>query len=393
LIATQRSSTMRREVHVRYRTFGRLDWKPSALGFGAMRLPMLDGDYGKIDENLATRMVRTAIDRGVNYVDTAWPYHNEQSERFLGRCLRDGYRDRVRLATKMPAWLVETPDDFDRFLDEQLRRLETESVDFYLLHGLNRVQWPKLYDLGVLDWAEGAMKDGRIGHLGFSFHDDLDTFQKIVKAYNWAFCQIQYNFMDVEFQAGREGLRYAAERGLAVIVMEPLRGGSLTRPAPREVAKLWDSAPTKRSQAEWALQWVWNDPDVSLVLSGMSAMSHVEENLASAERSAVGSLSESELRLVDRVRDAYRALAPIPCTSCRYCQPCPNDVAIPRIFELYNDATAYGDLDRSRVGYARFMKPEHRADRCVACGACESACPQRIEIIAWLKKAHAVLAP
>ena len=168
---------MRREVHVRYRTFGRLDWKPSALGFGAMRLPMLDGDYGKIDENLATRMVRTAIDRGVNYVDTAWPYHNEQSERFLGRCLRDGYRDRVRLATKMPAWLVETPDDFDRFLDEQLRRLETESVDFYLLHGLNRVQWPKLYDLGVLDWAEGAMKDGRFGHLGFSFHDDLDTFQ------------------------------------------------------------------------------------------------------------------------------------------------------------------------------------------------------------------------
>jgi hypothetical protein len=338
-------------------------------------------------------MVRTAIDRGVNYVDTAWPYHSEQSERFLGRCLRDGYRERIRLATKMPSWLVETPDDFDRFLDEQLRRLETESVDFYLLHGLNRVQWPKLRDLGVLDWAEGVMEDGRIGHLGFSFHDDLDTFRKIVDAYDWDFCQIQYNFMDTAFQAGREGLRYAAERGLAVIVMEPLRGGSLTRPAPREVAKLWDSAPTKRSQVEWALQWVWNDPDVSLVLSGMSAMHHVEENLASAERSAVGSLDEGELRLVDRVRDAYRALAPIPCTNCRYCQPCPNDVAIPRIFELYNDATAYGDLERGRVGYARFMKPEHRADRCVACGTCESACPQGIEIIAWLKQAHAVLAP
>jgi len=172
---------------MRYRTFGRLDWKPSALGFGAMRLPMLDGDYGKIDEDLATRMVRTAIDRGVNYVDTAWPYHSEQSERFLGRCLRDGYRERTRLATKMPSWLVETPDDFDRFLDEQLRRLETESVDFYLLHGLNRVQWPKLRDLGVLDWAEGVMEDGRIGHLGFSFHDDLDTFRKIVDACDWAF--------------------------------------------------------------------------------------------------------------------------------------------------------------------------------------------------------------
>lgn len=378
---------------MRYRTFGRLDWKPSALGFGAMRLPMLDGDDGRIDEDLATRMVRTAIDRGVNYVDTAWPYHSGESERFLGRCLRDGYRERIRLATKLPSWLVETPDDFDRFLDEQQRRLETETIDFYLLHGLNRVQWPKLCDLGVLDWAEGAMKDGRIGHLGFSFHDDLDTFQKIVKTYGWDFCQIQYNFMDVDFQAGREGLRHAAERGLAVIVMEPLRGGSLTRPAPREVAKLWNSAATKRSQAEWALQWVWNDPDVSLVLSGMSAMHHVEENLASAERSAVGSLSEGELRLVDRVRDAYRALAPIPCTNCRYCQPCPNDVAIPRIFELYNDATAYGDLDRARVGYERFMKPEHRADRCVACGACESACPQGIEIISWLKKAHAVLAP
>jgi hypothetical protein len=378
---------------MQYRSFGRLEWRPSALGFGAMRLPMLDGDHGKIDEDLATRMVRTAVDRGVNYVDTAWPYHSEQSERFLGRCLRDGYRERTRLATKMPSWLVETADDFDRFLDEQLRRLETDSVDFYLLHGLNRVQWPKLHDLGVLDWAEGAMKDGRIGHLGFSFHDDLDTFQKIVRTYDWGLCQIQYNFMDVEFQAGREGLRYAAERGLAVIVMEPLRGGSLTRPAPREVAELWDSAPTKRSQADWALQWVWNDPDVSLVLSGMSAISHVEENLASAERSAAGSLDEGELRLVDRVRDAYRALAPIPCTNCRYCQPCPSDVAIPRIFELYNDATAYGDLERGRVGYARFMKPEHRADRCVACGACESACPQRIEIIAWLKKAHAVLAP
>jgi predicted aldo/keto reductase-like oxidoreductase len=378
---------------MRYRTFGRLDWQPSALGFGAMRLPRLDSDPSKIDEALATRMVRTAIDRGVNYVDTAWPYHSEQSERFLGRCLRDGYRERIRLATKMPSWLVETADDFDRFLDEQLHRLDTDSVDFYLLHGLNRVQWPKLRDLGVLEWAERATRDGRVGHLGFSFHDDLDTFRKIVDAFDWTLCQIQYNFMDVGFQAGREGLDYAAARGLAVIVMEPLRGGSLARPAPREVAKLWDSAPTRRSQAEWALQWVWSQAEVSLALSGMSTMDHVEENLASADRSAVGLLGEDELRLVDRVRDAYRALAPIPCTNCRYCQPCPQDVAIPRVFELYNDATAYSDLERARVGYARFMKPEHRADRCVACGACESACPQGIEIIAWLKKAHAALAP
>ncbi len=378
---------------MQYRSFGRLDWRPSALGFGAMRLPTIDGDHGKIDEDLATRMVRAAIDHGVNYVDTAWPYHSEQSERFLGRCLRDGYRERTRLATKMPSWLVETPDDFDRFLDEQLRRLETETIDFYLLHALDKERWPKLRDLGVREWAERVRRDGRIGQFGFSFHDDVETFRGIVDAHDWGLCQIQYNFVDADFQAGREGLRYAAARGLAVIVMEPLRGGSLARPAPRQVAKLWDSAPTKRSQADWALQWVWSDPAVSLALSGMSTMEQVEENLASADRSGIGSLREADLRLVERVRDAYRTLAPIPCTNCRYCQPCPQGVDIPHVFALYNDATAYDDLPRSRVGYARFMKPEHRADRCVACGACESACPQGIEIIAWLRKAHAVLAP
>jgi hypothetical protein len=380
---------------MQYRSFGRLDWKPSALGFGAMRLPTLGGDHATIDEELATRMIRTAIDAGVNYVDTAWPYHNEQSERFLGRCLRGGYRSRVRLATKLPTWLVEKREDFDRFLDEQRRRLETETIDFYLLHGLGRLQWTKLYDLGVLDWAERARHEGRIGIVGFSFHDSLAAFRDIVDAYDWTFCQIQYNFMDTGFQAGTEGLRYAAKRGLGVVVMEPLRGGSLTRPAPREVAALWETASIQRSQADWALQWVWNDPDVSLVLSGMTAMSHVEENLASAERSGVGTLRDDELRLVDRVRDAYRALAPIPCTTCRYCLPCPQGVAIPRVFSFYNDAMAYGDLARLSAQYAndRFMKPESRADRCVACGACEAACPQDVEIIEWLKKAHATLMP
>ncbi|MEN6369725.1 MAG: aldo/keto reductase [Thermotogota bacterium] len=378
---------------MRYRTFGRLDWQPSALGFGTMRLPILNDDHSKIDEALATRMVHTAIDGGVNYVDTAWPYHDGQSERFLGRCLRGGYRERVRVATKMPSWLVEKAEDFDRFLDEQRRRLETETIDFYLLHALNGITWPKLRDLGVREWAERAKHEGRIEHFGFSFHDNLTAFREIVDAHNWDFCQIQYNYMDVEFQAGREGLRYAAKRGLGVIVMEPLRGGSLTRPAPREVATFWESASTKRSQADWALQWIWNDPDVSLLLSGMSAMSHVEENLRSAERSGVGSLHDEELRLVDRVRSAYVALAPIPCTNCRYCQPCPHGVAIPRVFSFYNNAMAYGDLARLSAQYTNdeFMKPENRADHCVACGACESACPQEIGIIEWLKKAHAAM--
>jgi predicted aldo/keto reductase-like oxidoreductase len=376
---------------VKYRSFGRLDWRPSALGFGAMRLPTIGGDATKIDEELAARMIRTAIDAGVNYLDTAWPYHGEQSEPFVGRCLQDGYRDRIRLATKMPVWLVEKPADFDRYLDEQLMRLQTDRIDFYLFHGLNKDRWSAIRNLDVLDWAEGAIADGRIGHLGFSFHDDLAVFKKIVDACDWAFCQIMYNYMDVEFQAGREGLRYAASKGLAVVIMEPLRGGSLTQPAPGPVAKLWESATTWRTQADWALQWLWNQPEVSLVLSGMTSLEHVEENVASAGRSGVGTLTAEELGLVEQVRDAYRALSPIPCTDCRYCQPCANGVDIPGVFSNYNSAIMYGDHARYRMAYNRFMDAEKRADNCVECGECESVCPQQIEIIDWLKKAHAFL--
>jgi len=377
---------------MQYRSFGRLDWRPSALGFGAMRLPTIGDDPAKIDEELATRMIRTAIDAGVSYVDTAWPYHREQSEPFVGRCLQDGYRDKVRLATKMPTWLIEKPADFDRYLDEQLKRLRTDWIDFYLLHGLNRDRWAALRGLNVFDWAERAIGEGRIGHLGFSFHDELTVFKEIVDAYDWTFCQIMYNYMDVSFQAGQEGLAYAASKGLAVVIMEPLRGGSLTQPAPKPVAEALANAPTQRSQADWALQWLWNQPEVSLVLSGMSAMEHVEENVASAERSGVGTLSDGELWLIDRVRDAYRTLSPIPCTDCQYCQPCPSGVAIPSIFSTYNNAMMYGDHVRYRTSYNRFMGAERRADNCVECGQCESVCPQQIEIIDWLKVAHAFLA-
>jgi predicted aldo/keto reductase-like oxidoreductase len=244
---------------MQYRTFGKLDWKPSALGFGAMRLPTTEGDPPQIDEAQATRMVRTTIDQGVNYVDTAYPYHNHQSEPFLGRALQDGYRERVKLATKMPSWLVEKADDFDRYFDEQLERLQTDRIDFYLLHTLNDRHWPKLRDLGVLGWAKKAIAHGRIGHLGFSFHDTYEVFQEIVDATDlWTFCQIQYNFMDVEYQAGTKGLQYAASKGLAVVVMEPIRGGHLSKNVPPVIQAIWDEAPVKRAPAERALQWVWN---------------------------------------------------------------------------------------------------------------------------------------
>ena len=376
---------------MQYRTFGKLDWKPSALGFGAMRLPILDNDSGKIDEELATRMIRTAIDAGVNYVDTAWPYHKGQSEPLVGRSLQDGYRDKVKLATKMTANLISETADFDKILNRQLERLQTDHIDFYLLHALNKTVWPKVRDLDVLDWAERAIASGRIGHLGFSFHDELPVFKEIIDAYDWTFCQIMYNYMDIEFQAGREGLRYATDKGMAVIVMEPLRGGSLTQKASAEVAALWKSAETKRTQADWALQWVWNQPEVSLVLSGMSEMRHVEENLVSASKSGVGTLSPEELDLVERVSQAYRSLSPIPCTNCQYCMPCPSGVNIPRIFSIYNAYKMYGDEEGAKRIYNQFMKPENRADQCVECGQCEQACPQQIGIIDWLKTAHAFL--
>ncbi|MBE0636812.1 aldo/keto reductase [Candidatus Bipolaricaulota bacterium] len=377
---------------MQYRTFGKLDWEPSALGFGAMRLPILDGDSSKIDEPLATRMIRTAIDAGVNYVDTAWPYHQQQSEPFVGRVLQDGYRDKVKLATKLPSWLIKEAADFDKHLNIQLERLQTDTIDFYLLHGLNKTAWPNLRDLGVLAWAEKAIASGRIQYLGFSFHDDLSVFKEIVDANDWTFCQIMYNYMDTHFQAGEEGLAYAANKGLAVVVMEPLRGGSLTRPAPQPVADLWAGASTQRSQADWALQWVWNNPKVSLLLSGMTEMQHVEENLVSASKSGVGLLSPDELDLVDRVSKAYRSLSPIPCTDCKYCMPCPSGVAIPRIFSLYNAVQMYGDDANAKRSYNLFMSPENRADQCVECGQCEEACPQQIKIIEWLKTCHSFLA-
>ena len=372
-----------------YRTFGSLDWKPSALGFGAMRLPVIDKDPSRIDENEAIRMIRYAIDHGVNYVDTAYPYHRETSELLVGRALQNGYREKVKLATKLPCWKVETPEDFDKYLNTQLERLQTDHIDFYLLHALNKDIWSKMVDLNILERAEKALDDGRICYLGFSFHDEYEVFKEIVDAYDWTFCQIQYNYMDVEYQAGTKGLQYAASKGLAVVIMEPIRGGQLACPPP-SVEDLWDTAPVQRSPAEWALQWVWNQPEASVVLSGMSTMEQVVQNVVSADRSRPGLLTEEELNLIGRVRDAYTELCPIPCTNCEYCLPCPNGVRIPHIFEIYNEAIMYNNLEGSQRSYS-FMKEEGKADKCVQCGECEEKCPQQLEIRELLTKAHEML--
>jgi predicted aldo/keto reductase-like oxidoreductase len=248
-------------------------------------------------------------------------------------------------------------------------------------------------DMGVIKWAEGAIADGRIGHLGFSFHDDLPAFKDIVDGYDkWTMCQIQYNYMDIDSQAGTEGLKYAASRGLAVAVMEPLKGGKLTKEPPQRVKELLAKAPRQRSLAELALQWVWDQPEVSIALSGMTTMAQVEENVALGERSAGNALTAEELKLIDCIRDIYNESSPVPCTKCRYCMPCPNGINIPRIFDLYNEVFMYNETRVPLLFYSMLPEAE-QADHCTECGECDELCPQNIEISEWLKKAHDLLGP
>ena len=381
---------------MQYRKFGKLDWEVSVLGFGAMRLPIADRETGKVDEAESIRMMRYALDHGVNYIDTAYFYHGGHSEVIVGQALKDGYREKVKVATKLPVRLVEDYKDFDRYFNEQLERLQMEKIDFYLLHGLNGKSWPKVRDLGLLRWAERAMGDGRFDHLGFSFHDDFDAFKGIIDDYdNWTLSQIQYNYMDVEHQAGRRGLEYAVSKGLAAVIMEPIRGGRLGNEPPEAIAKLWASAPKKRTPADWALQWVWNQPEVSVALSGMSTMEQVVENVASAERSGPNTLTADEVGLIERVREAYKEQKPIPCTNCGYCMPCPNGVEISHIFAVYNEAMMYNDPRTARFRYRGpgGFKEEQRADQCTECGECLEKCPQEIDIPDWLEKVHKFLGP
>jgi predicted aldo/keto reductase-like oxidoreductase len=348
---------------------------------------------GQIDERRATEMLRHAIDNGVNYVDTGYFYHDGQSERFLGRALKDGYRQRVHLATKLPSGPVNTADDLDRILDEQLQKLQTDQVDSYLLHGMNQRSWPKVRDLGVLEWSERARSDGRIGHFGFSFHDTLETFKEIIDSYDgWAFCQIQYNYVDTDVQAGTEGLRYAADRGLAVVVMEPIRGGRLAV-LPQPVLEILDQLEPRRTPAAMALHWVWNYREVSVALSGMSTMQQVVENLSSAEQAGVGTLSDHDLAIYEQARAKYRELCPIPCTECRYCLPCPNGVFIPANLALYNQAKLLGQLDEAKRRYAWFANRDRdmSAGACIQCCECEERCPQQIAIHEWMPEVGALL--
>lgn len=374
-----------------YRKFGKLDFQVSNLGFGCMRFPVLDNDNGKIDEVEAIRMLRYAIDNGVNYVDTAYPYHQGNSEPLVAKALKDGYREKVKLATKLPVWLCKTYEDFDKYLNEQLEKLETEYVDFYLLHSLSKKSWTNAKDLGVLDFLDRALWDGRIKYAGFSFHDDIDTFKEIVNSYDWTFCQIQLNYMDENYQAGLEGLRYAAEKELAIIIMEPIKGGKLAKEPEGDFKELWEKSRVKMTPAELALRWVWNQPEVALLLSGMSTMEQVEENIKTASTALPNSFKPNEIKLINDIKDIYNSRNKVGCTSCRYCVPCPNNIAIPNIFEIYNNYFVYDMVTWGKKAYENMINAGTDSTKCIECGQCESICPQNIEIIHHLKEADLVL--
>lgn len=374
---------------MQYRKFGALDFRVSILGFGAMRLPLKDrNDETEIDEEKALAMIHYAVDHGVNYVDTAYPYHGGKSEVLVGKALKEGYRQRVRIATKLPIWLIHSENDPERYFKEQLERLNTDHIDFYLLHALDKTRWETVLRCKVLEWAERAQRKGDIGYLGFSFHDDVLTFKRIIDAYPWTFCQMQYNYLDVDFQAGKEGLRYAASKGLAVVVMEPLKGGYLAR-VPEEASSHFAQVNPQRSPAAWALLWLWNQKEVTTVLSGMNTMRDVQENVSLADSAKEGMLTEEELQAFEDVRRIFKRAAPIPCTTCHYCVPCPQGVNIPMLFGLYNRVAQFGDRVGAERTYFAFLKETERPGSCSECGTCEEKCPQKVPIREWLEKVQA----
>jgi len=361
----------------------------SVLGFGCMRLPVQDG---RIDETKAQSMMKTAVENGINYVDTAWPYHGGTSEPFVGRALK-GLRDKVQLATKLPSWLVTKREDMDFYLNEQLKRLDTDHIDFYLLHALSAARWENLVKFDVMNFMEKARAAGKIRYICFSFHDGLDVFKKIVDAYKWDMCQIQLNFLDDGFQAGLEGLRYARGKDIGVVVMEPLKGGNLTIPMPKDLESAAKAAGyNKPTLADLGLRWVWHQPEVGMLLSGMTEPEQMEQNIASAAKGFPDNLTKEELELVKTSKALFSSRIKVPCTGCAYCKPCPNDVDITQCFNNFNNASISGSWNIQKANYIYLLggdRPERGAGACIECGVCEPKCPQNIPIRERLKEVAA----
>ncbi len=388
---------------------GSLNWEVSVLGFGTMRFPMID--QTTVNEEVAIKMIRYAIDNGVNYIDTAYPYHNGESEVIVGKALKDGYREKVYLTTKLPMWSVKNSEDFDKFLSEQIERLQTKP-DIYLFHGLTKNRFDKIIKLNLIEKMEEAKEKRLFKYTGFSFHDNFEVFKEIIDYYNWDCCQIQFNYLDVEYQAGIKGVEYAGSKNIALIIMEPIRGGKLAIPEDRldskpEIKAILDKSKVKKTMADWALKFVWNHSEVSVVLSGMSNMRQVKENIKSAKNSAINSLTKDELQTISKLRDVYDRYDLVPCTSCRYCLPCPNGVSIPWVFRLLNELGYWGEQRKERIlfFYNRMAKTseelekrlseeeevEGAASLCIQCGECLEKCPQQIDIPEIMEKVNEII--
>ena len=342
----------------------------------------------KLDETESLEMIRYAIDNGVNYIDTAYPYHDGESEIFVGKALKDGYREKVKLATKLPSWLINTREDMDKYINEQLEKLQTNVIDFYLIHSLNKKDYKRLRDNGLFDFIEKIKENKLVKHVGFSFHDTLDVFKEIVDDYDWDFTQIQYNYIDEDYQAGREGLLYAANKGLGIIIMEPLRGGSLVNNLSQGINEIIENSPVKKTAVEWAFKFLYNKKEISLVLSGMSTLEQVVDNLKIADtQGELNSMTIDEQETINKLRDEFKSKIKVNCTGCKYCIPCPAKVNIPICFELLNSSSMFDSVEKTKKDYENFLvKGNQDASKCIECGACEEKCPQHINIIEKLKE-------
>ncbi len=370
------------------RTFGKTGETVSLLGYGCMRFPTKNG---RIDEERTERQVISAIEAGVNYFDTAILYPG--SEAVLGRILAKGWRDRVLVADKIPPFRVHARKDLDRHLEGMLERLQTDRIDFLLVHALNDFEgWRRFRACGFDEWLAEVRAAGRVRHIGFSWHGSREDFIRVVDDFDWEFCQIQYNYLDEQFQAGREGMRHAAAKGLGIVVMEPLRGGMLTGRLPAEARDAMEKASIRRTPAAWAFDWLYDQPELQVVLSGMNEETHIEENIRLAAKAEPGMLASADHAVISTVRDALRSRIRVGCTGCGYCMPCPAGVNIPDVFAMYNTA-ALGQPLQQRIQYTMASsgyaggKPNH-AGLCMQCGKCERHCPQHIEIRKELAQAH-----
>jgi predicted aldo/keto reductase-like oxidoreductase len=374
---------------MQYRNYGKLGFQVSAFGMGCMRLPrIIKGDIAEVDREKAYEMIRYALDNGVNYFDTAYGYHNMTSEEVLGEAL-EGRREKAVIATKQPFWVMKTQDDIRKNLEQSLRKLRSSYIDVYLIHAIGPGSWEGIKKRKIIEEYEKFRSEGLIRAIGFSYHGPYPCFKEVLDFYDWGMCQIQQNFIDIKRDATEEGITSAGKKGCALVIMEPIRGGNLaTAPAP--VQAIYDEYPAKRSAVEWAFRHVIDYPEASTILSGVTTMQQLKEDIGifSKPDALPGCLSDEEKKIIARVRDKYASLASIPCTGCEYCLPCPQGVEIPQVFSKFNDGAMFGTYEPARRNYSFQVKSNAGASLCTECGACEEKCPQGIAIRHELKMAH-----